>query len=382
MNGGRGWGETTDVWLGRPNAASTVSLRPALDAPLSSVLVPGRVAIEAIDIRKTYGASVAVASASVTLAAGELVALLGPSGSGKTTLLRVIAGLERPDAGTVVIDGRTVVGPGVWVEPELRRIGMVFQDGALFPHLTVAANVAFGEPAAGRADECLALVGLADRKAAYPHELSGGERQRVALARALAPDPDVILLDEPFASLDAALRSSLRDEVAGILREAGASALLVTHDQQEALSLADVVVVMRDGIVEQTGSPETVYARPATRWVAEFLGAADVLPGQVAGDTVECELGRFPVVDDGRHEGAVQVVIRPEAVELQPLDGERAAAAPARVLGSSFFGHDQVVQVELASGRHVQSRNPGYRAWPVGDHVDVVVQGPVSVVPA
>jgi len=368
------------VGLGLLYAASIATLRPPHVAPLSFDLVPSSIAIEAIDIRKSFGASVAVASASVTVAAGELVALLGPSGSGKTTLLRIVAGLEQPDAGTVTIDGRTVVGPGTWVEPELRRIGMVFQDGALFPHLTVSANVAFGEPAAGRVDECLDLVGLADRAAAYPHELSGGERQRVALARALAPEPDVILLDEPFASLDAALRSSLRDEVAGVLRQAGASALLVTHDQQEALSLADVVVVMRDGFVEQTGPPAEVYARPATRWVAEFLGAADVLPGHASGGTVECELGRLPVVGGGP-EGAVEVVIRPEAVELHPLDGGRTAAAPARVLGSSFYGHDQVVQVELASGRQVQSRNPGYRAWPVGDHVDVIVQGSVSVVP-
>ena len=190
----------------------------------------------------------------------------------------------------------------------------------------------------------------------------------------------MILLDEPFASLDAALRSSLREEVAGILRRAGASALLVTHDQQEALSLADVVVVMRDGVVEQTGPPAEVYARPATRWVAEFLGAADVLPGRMAGGDVECELGRFPVA--GGHEGAVEVVVRPEAVELRPHDGAQAAAVPARVVGSSFFGHDQVVRVELASGRQMQSRSPGYRAWPVGDHVDVVVHGPVSVVPA
>ena len=335
-------------------------------------------AIEAIGIRKAFGASVAVASAGVTVAPGELVALLGPSGSGKTTLLRVIAGLEVPDEGSVAINGRTVVSAGTWVEPERRRVGMVFQDGALFPHLTVAANLAFGEPAPGRVEECLELVGLADRAGSYPHELSGGERQRVALARALAPEPDVVLLDEPFASLDAALRASLREDVAAILRQAGASALLVTHDQQEALSLADVVVVMRDGIVEQTGPPGEVYAAPATRWVAEFLGAADVLPGEVTGGDVVCELGRFPVGDTAP--GDVEVVVRPESVVLQPLspDGPEGAVR-ARVVGRSFFGHDQIVHLELASGRRVQSRSLGHRTWAVGQDVVLVVEGPVSV---
>ncbi|HEY8546405.1 MAG TPA: ABC transporter ATP-binding protein [Acidimicrobiales bacterium] len=356
-------GATAEGVPSTPRAAGTVSAPPA---------------IEAVGIRKAFGSSVAVASASVTVAPGQLVALLGPSGSGKTTLLRVIAGLEAPDEGTVAINGRPVVGPGTWVEPERRRVGMVFQDGALFPHLTVAKNLAFGEPAPGRVEECLALVGLADRADAYPHELSGGERQRVALARALAPEPDVVLLDEPFASLDASLRTTLREDVAAILRQAGASALLVTHDQQEALSLADVVVVMRDGVVEQTGTPADVYATPATRWVAEFLGAADVLPGEVAGDAVVCELGRFP----GRAglAGEVEVVVRPESVVLHPADaGLPDAAVPGRVVGRSFYGHDQLVHVELASGRRVQSRCLGHRTWAVGQDVGLVVDGPVSV---
>jgi iron(III) transport system ATP-binding protein len=338
-----------------------------------------------------------VASASVTVAPGSLVALLGPSGSGKTTLLRVIAGLEAPDAGSVAINGRTVADDTTWVEPEQRRVGMVFQDGALFPHLTVAGNLAFGEPAAGRVDECLSLVGLADRAGAYPHELSGGERQRVALARALAPEPDVVLLDEPFASLDATLRASLREDVAAILRQAGASALLVTHDQQEALSLADVVAVMRDGVVEQVGPPAEVYAAPATRWVAEFLGAADVLPGEVADGVVVCELGRFPVPADrssARAAGGVEVVVRPESVVVHAVgngnghgdgNGHGSAgshgddAVRARVVGRSFYGHDQVLQLELASGRRVQSRSLGSQPWAVGQDVALVVDGPVTV---
>ncbi len=342
----------------------------------------GHPAIEASGIRKTFGGSVAVASASVSVAQGELVALLGPSGSGKTTLLRVIAGLEVPDEGSVAINGRLVVGDGTWVEPERRRVGMVFQDGALFPHLTVADNVAFGEPASGRVEECLELVGLADRSRSYPHELSGGERQRVALARALAPDPDVVLLDEPFASLDAGLRVSLREEVAGILRRAGASALLVTHDQQEALSLADVVVLMRDGVVEQVGRPLDVYASPSSRWVAEFLGAADVLPGTAHDGTVVCELGRFPV--DAAVEGDVDVVVRPESIVIHALGGAGDPAVPgdtvpARVVGRSFYGHDQLVELELDSGRRVRSRGRGTVVWDEDQQVGLLVDGPVSL---
>src|SRR3954465_8629288 len=202
-------------------------------------------AIDAVDLTKRFGRTAAVDAADLRVEAGELVALLGPSGSGKTTLLRLVAGFEVPDAGRVAIGGRPVAGEGVWCEPDPRRIGMVFQDGALFPHLTVADNLAFGRPRPGRAGECLDLVGLAARASAYPHELSGGERQRIPLARALAADPAVVLrggpvpgwcvLGEPFTALDEALRVELREEVALILRAAGASALLVTHSQQEAL---------------------------------------------------------------------------------------------------------------------------------------------------
>lgn len=346
-------------------------------------------AIHAEAIDKSFGETRAVAGATVSVAPGELVAVLGPSGSGKTTLLRVISGFEVPDAGTVSIGSRVVVGEGVWVEPDRRRIGMVFQDGALFPHLSVAANVGFGNPRRGRVEECLELVGLADRARSYPHELSGGERQRVALARALATEPEVILLDEPFASLDAGLRVALREEVSAILRDAGASALLVTHDQQEALSLADVVVVMRGGKVEQADSPEEVYARPANRWVAEFLGAASVLPGRVVGGMVECELGRFRV--DAALAGDVDVIVRPEWVAIgDPEAGEpevagagegRRVAVDAQVTGRSYYGHDQLVGLELRGGHHLQSRRSGAGTWRRGDRVRVWMDGPVSVLP-
>ena len=341
-------------------------------------------AIRATGIDKAFGSTRAVDGASLVVEAGQLVALLGPSGSGKTTMLRIIAGFEVPDAGTVEIGGRTVAGDGRWEEPEQRRIGMVFQDGALFPHLTVAKNVGFGGPAPGRVTETLELVGLAHRGDAFPHELSGGERQRISLARALATEPDVVLLDEPFAALDATLRGSLREEVARILREAGASALLVTHDQEEALSLADQVVVMREGRVEQAGPPEDVYAYPASRWVAEFLGAAEVLPGTASGGEVDTELGRFAA--DPALSGAVDVLVRPESLVVvaphTPESGQQCTCAPAHVVDRAYFGHDQVLRLELSSGRHVRSRTIGSARWKRGDEVQVRVEGPVHVLAA
>lgn len=338
-------------------------------------------AIHASGIEKAYGSTLAVAGADLHVAPGELVALLGPSGSGKTTMLRVIAGFERPDAGEVSIGDRVVAGAGNWEEPEVRRVGMVFQDGALFPHLTVGKNVGFGEPRDGRVQECLELVGLADRADSYPHELSGGERQRIALARALATEPEVVLLDEPFAALDASLRSSLREEVADILRAAGASALLVTHDQQEALSLADQVVIMRDGRVEQAGTPEAVYARPASRWVAEFLGAAEVFEGTAAGGYVDTELGRLAAGTDVS--GPVDVLVRPEALSVgaphEPDEGGSCLCTAARVVDRAYFGHDQLIRLELPSGRQVRSRRSGETSWRRGDEVRVRVDGPVHV---
>ncbi|HLU56486.1 MAG TPA: ABC transporter ATP-binding protein [Pseudonocardia sp.] len=332
-------------------------------------------AIDATGVTKSFGAHRAVDGADLRVRPGELVALLGPSGSGKTTLLRLLAGFEVPDAGTVRIGGRLVAGDGIWEEPDRRRIGMVFQDGALFPHLTVVENLEFGRPRPGRAADCLALVGLAGRASAYPHELSGGERQRVALARALAVDPDVVLLDEPFAALDEGLRVGLREEVAAVLRAAGASALLVTHNQEEALSLADVVAVMRSGRIEQVGPPREIYERPVSRWVAEFLGDADVLPGSVSGGIVATELGSFPAAGGLAR---AQVLLRPEQVEIVD-DG---AGPTATVVGHSYFGHDQIVRLELPSGARLRSRVLGRASWRPGDTVRVRLSGEPIVLPA
>jgi iron(III) transport system ATP-binding protein len=325
-------------------------------------------------VTKRFGAMTAVRDASLSVPAGSVAALLGPSGSGKTTLLRMVAGFEAPDAGTIALGGRTVAGPAAWLEPEQRRVGMLFQHGALFPHLDVARNVGFGATSRGRARTCLEMVGLDHRAAAYPHELSGGERQRVALARALAAEPHLVLLDEPFAALDPGLRERLRDEVMTILREAGTTVLLVTHDQDEALSVADVIALMRDGAVEQIGAPEDVYAQPATRWVAEFLGDANLLPGMSSGAVVECELGRLPV--SAGPAGDVLAVVRPEALVLDGIGTECVVRA------RTFLGDHQVLRVELPGGQVLRCRQAGRAGARPGDRVRVRVEGDVSVLDA
>ena len=258
-------------------------------------------------VTRRFGSVEAVSATSFCVERGEVVALLGPSGCGKTTLLRLIAGFEAPDAGRVTVAGEDVAGAGRWVPPERRRVGMVFQDYALFPHLTVTQNVAFGLPRkerSARVPMLLALVdlcGLGDR---YPHELSGGQQQRVALARALAPAPEAILLDEPWSNVDPHLRSELRDEVAAILRPLGVTVVLVTHDREEAFSLADRIALMRDGVIEQQGTPEELYQAPASRWAAEFVGAANFVPGTVANGLVTTSLGSFPANGASGHGGS------------------------------------------------------------------------------
>ena len=339
--------------------------------------MPVTVALRCRGLVKTFGGSPVVDGVELAVADGQFVALLGPSGCGKTTTLRMIAGFESPDRGTIELQGRTVAGPGVLDPPERRRVGMVFQEGALFSHLSVGGNVGFGvrrrEERVASVERALALVGLAGFADRMPHELSGGQQQRVALARALAPRPDLILLDEPFANLDAELRVSVRLEVRSILREVGASAVLVTHDQEEALSLADRVAVMLNGRIHQVGSPEELYHRPATRAVALFVGDAQFLAGTARGRRVETELGELPLVSEAA--GEVDVLIRPERIRLAPP--REREPANAVVEDRLFFGHDQLLRVRLRSGARVNVRLGAYGGIRPGHLVHVAVKGAV-----
>jgi iron(III) transport system ATP-binding protein len=318
-------------------------------------------------VTKRFGAVIAVDGASLCVARGEVVALLGPSGCGKTTLLRLVAGFERPDAGTVEIAGRKTSGTGTWVPPEQRRIGMVFQDYALFPHLTTAENVGFGLPRRARlarVAELLSVVGLDGMGARYPHELSGGQQQRVALARALAPAPELILLDEPWSNVDPSMRESLRAEVTEIIRPLGVTVVLVTHDREEAFSLADRIALMRDGAVIQEGTSEELYFAPASRWAAEFVGAGNVLSGRVVNQLVQTPIGAFPA-NGASANGAARVLVRPELLELE-LD----PVGEAQVVGREFRGHDVFYRVLLRDVELVSQR-PSTEVVPLGSRVSI-----------
>ena len=318
-------------------------------------------------VSKRFGDVVAVDRADLEVARGEIVALLGPSGCGKTTLLRLVAGFESPDGGSIAIDGRSVAG-AAWVPPERRRVAMVFQEYALFPHLTVAENVGFGlgrAQRAGRIPVVLDLVGLAGYEGRFPHELSGGQQQRVALARALAPDPAVVLLDEPWSNIDPLRRAEMRGELAAILREAHASVVLVTHDREEAFSVADRIALMNDGRIVETGTPEELYHEPGSRWAAEFVGAANIVAGEIVDGRVETPLGIF-AVRGANGSTSVHVAVRPELLELVP--DETAAGC---VIAREFRGHDIFYRVRLADGTVVCSQRPSTEDVPLGAHVAV-----------
>jgi iron(III) transport system ATP-binding protein len=328
--------------------------------------------LEHVTKRFEAGGAPAVDDLSLAVERGRILALLGPSGCGKTTTLRLIAGFETPDAGRITIAGRTVADArdGGHVEPEARGVGIVFQDYALFPHLTVGENVAFGLPRSGRSargervGQILDLVGLAELADRYPHELSGGQQQRVAVARALAPAPAVILLDEPFSNLDADLRAQMRDEVEKILRSTGTTAIFVTHDQEEAFTIADQVGVLDCGRLEQLGPPEAIYHHPATPFVAEFVGAADFLPGIVTSQGIVTEIGVFGNVEAREPGEKVRVMIRPDDVTFVPdPQGE------AVILRRSFRGSENLYSLGLPSGHRVHSSQPSSTAFATGTRV-------------
>jgi iron(III) transport system ATP-binding protein len=393
---------------------------------------------------KAFGDHPVLTGLDLEVPAGSLTAILGPSGSGKTTLLRVLAGFERADAGTVAIGGSVVDGPGVYLAPERRKIGYVPQEGSLFPHLTVAANIGFGLPARHRRGpatlELLDAVGLAGLGKRYPHQLSGGQQQRVALARALAIRPKIVLLDEPFASLDAHLRASVRADVQGLLAESGITGILVTHDQDEALSTADRVAVLRNGRIVQCDAPQDLYDRPADADIARFIGDANLIEGVLDSDTVDTALGRLRIepaclaalasgpaatasgpadmasgpadmapglaeIASGLTDmasgpaaasGPATVLIRPEQIELDS-DGTSLRPAPGRgsdphsgselyghVVSYGYHGHDAVIHVRPehdSAAPTIVVRTLGGRQLPPGSLVRLRARGPVLAWP-
>ncbi len=331
--------------------------------------------LELRELTKSYGATLAVDRLSLAVESGRIGCLLGPSGSGKTTVLRAIAGFERPDGGEVLAGGDRLSGPGLWVAPERRRIGMVFQDYALFPHLTIQANVELGLRDADRAArrrralEMLELVGLADQAAKLPHELSGGQQQRVALARALAPRPRLVLLDEPFSNLDAEVRMELAQQVRVALQAEGATALLVTHDQREAFAIADEIGVLRAGRLEQWDAPWKLYHSPATRFVADFVGEGSFIQGTVLGPgRVSTELGVIEgQLTRGQPAGThVDLLLRPDDV-IHDDDSELKAEVVERVFRGAQFRY----KLKLPSGATALSFVPSHHDHAIGERIGI-----------
>jgi iron(III) transport system ATP-binding protein len=327
--------------------------------------------LEVVDLSYAYDANQVITGLSFALERGAIGCLLGPSGGGKTTALRCIAGFETAQAGEIRIAGRVVSGPGTMVAPEKRRIGMVFQDYALFSHLTVAGNIAFGLRAAPRAEraarvrELAELVGLTAALDKYPHEISGGQQQRVALARALAPRPELLLLDEPFSNLDIDLRERLSLEVREIIKASGATAVLVTHDQQEAFAMADEIGILHDGRIQQWDVPYNLYHRPANRFVADFVGQGVFLPARaLPSGRLEIELGVLQ--GDGPGTADLEVLLRPDDVVH-----DDAAPTRAEVLHKAFRGAEILYTLRLESGRKVLALVPSHHNHALGEKIGI-----------
>jgi iron(III) transport system ATP-binding protein len=326
------------------------------------------------DLSHRYGDRRVVDRVAMAIAPGEVHCLVGPSGCGKTTTLRLIAGLEALQVGRIALNGRILAEPGRSLPPERRRVGLMFQDFALFPHLRVAENVAFGLSGVDRrrrgvrVGELLAAVNMTAYARAYPHTLSGGEQQRVALARALAPNPELMLLDEAFSALDTSLRAQVRDEALALLRESGTPTLLVTHDAEEAIRVGDRIHAMQAGRVVQSGSPSELYARPVSPFVAGFFGPVNRFPGRVARGLVETPVGTAPA--DGLADGAaVEAIVRPEALHVR--SPPRGGGLRARVLVRRDLGPVHLIRLRLADGSSVKVRQAGQVDAAVGEEVEI-----------
>lgn len=339
----------------------------SLLADRSGIIEARGVQIE--NVAKSFGTTDVLRDIDLAVEPGTSLALLGPSGCGKTTLLRLIAGLEVPDAGSILVGETVMANASTFIPPEKRNVGMVFQDWALFPHLTVGRNVGYGldrsERDGPRVVEALDMVGLADLKDRMPDTLSGGQQQRVALARAIAPQPSVLLLDEPFSNLDSALRVGVRTEVHSLLKSLEITSIFVTHDQAEAFVLGDLVAVMSDGQIEQLGTPRDIYQRPQSRWIASFVGDVNIVSATAVGLSADTPVGVVPLADAAQ--GAVDVLLRPEDLALSPGEG-------AVVTRTEYYGHDMMVTVDV-SGTELVVRTSALVPSEPGDRVAVNYRG-------
>ena len=322
--------------------------------------------IRARSVTKSYGQEVVLTDFNLDVWNGSIVGILGISGSGKTTALRLIAGFDKPDSGVIEMRNKIISSDSVFLPPENRNVGMVFQDYALFPHLNVEKNISFGlsreQLKSGRLDEVISVCNLDVYRKKFPQELSGGQQQRVSLARALAPNPEVILLDEPFTSLDAYMARELREEVVSLLRQTDTTAIIVTHDQEEALSVCEVVSVLENGSVIQSATPQEIYLNPISQTVANSVGDPNILKGFSVDGRVETSLGTFV----SAYNGALDVSIRPECIELSPDSNGNYV-----VKECTFYGHDQVISFENNKGEVFRARSLPNIIYEVGDKVNI-----------
>jgi iron(III) transport system ATP-binding protein len=349
----------------------------ATDNVSDSMLAP---ALVCNNISKNYGDCVGVSNFTIEIQQGEIISLLGPSGCGKTTLLRLIAGFIHPDHGTITIGATDVVHDGISLAPEKRNIGMVFQEGALFPHLTVEQNVTYGVPKGNgqtiAVDNVLKLVSLEQLRNRMPHELSGGQQQRVALARALAPQPQIILLDEPFSNLDPSLREQVRDDMLKIIKASKVTAVFVTHDQEEALLIGDRVAIMSEGSLEQIGSAEDIFHYPANKFTANFVGNVDFVPGKYNDHIITSEIGSVHYSQPVEQNDILELMSRPDCLDCYPHP-----QASNHIVSRQFRGAFYMYTVSLPSGNTVKCLLPHTHEYTVGDTVNIILRDGHSLLP-